>query len=260
MQKAAAWDFTVQDGQTIDFSLPPTCTCICWHVKQDAEDPDFDQVTTEKHRAGETPAVGALTWSYSKKRRLKQETSFTEQFQCQAGESDHEKHHNQVDVKTAAVKEQTLLCRQRATPHTHISGCDACLCTWSWREGGETQVITLPPPPSSLCNRSLPLPKNRQSAGCTSSSSLTALPLQTIPFVKLFQGEPSPQILHSAPSAGSEKISPCVHGLGDEEMQDEQLWSCTESFGEFYWLKYVPQQQSAEKCFGFLFLELYLKW
>lgn len=64
---------------------------------------------------------------------------------------------------------------------------------------GETQVIT----PSSLCKRSLPLPKNRQSSGCTSSSSLTAQPLQTVPFVKLFQGERSLPILHSAPSAGS---------------------------------------------------------
>lgn len=70
---------------------------------------------------------------------------------------------------------------------------------------GETQVITLPEP-SSLCNRSLPLPKNRPSTGCTSSPSLTAQPLQTIPFVKLFQGEPSLQILHSASSAGSKNV------------------------------------------------------
>lgn len=136
MLKAAAWDFTVQDQRTIHFSLPTKCTCICWRVKQDGEDTDFDQVTTEKLCAGETPAVCALTWSYSKKWWLKQETSFTEQFQCQAGESDHEKQQNQVDVKTATLNEQTLLCRQRVTSHTHISGCDACLCTWSWREGG----------------------------------------------------------------------------------------------------------------------------
>lgn len=84
---------------------------------------------------------------------------------------------------------------------------------------GETQVITLPEP-SSLCNRSLPLPKNRQSTGCTSSPSLTAQPLQTIPFVKLFQGEPSLQILHSAPSAGSKNVplylSERAHRLGNK--------------------------------------------
>lgn len=92
-------------------------------------------------------------------------------------------------------EDRRRLCHQQ-TSRTHVSGCGACLCTWSsreedhrWRRCWGWAHLT----------KAFPLAKCRQSAGALPApAAFAAQTLQTIPFVKLFQGELSLKTLRAA--------------------------------------------------------------
>lgn len=203
----------LQNQQPICFSSPTKCKCISWHnIIKKLEDTDLEPVTTERLRATDwNPSVSSQELA---RKMTTQRGHVSDRAVSMSG--DHEKRQNPADVQPATVNKYTQQVSDASYSHLWLRRLPLYMVM---TRRGEAQVITLPAP-SSLCNRSLALPKNRQSSGCTSSSSLTAQPLQTIPFVKLFQGEPSLQILHSAPSAGSKNVplslSERVHRLGNE--------------------------------------------
>lgn len=105
--------------------------------------------------------------------------------------------------KLASLTSATVnkLCYQWLTSYTHISGCGACLCTWSCRVGKDGWSCAVAELTLLRClSLFLSLSQNRQTAGVLPAP---AEPLQTVPFVKLSQGEVSPQMLQSCSKRSS---------------------------------------------------------